>query len=866
MASATTLIEAKFRAPPSAVRLLPRVGLLREIERHTQARLILIRAPAGYGKSVVLAQWRQRLTERHRAVGWLSIDRGDRAPGAVFPYLVRVLQQAGFDLEPAAVHAAQAQFELDPVAASRILVAAMRSVVPQACLLIDDLDELAASAGTTLIEALLLYVDKLQIVATAERRPSLALARLRAAGLLQEIGSQDLRFSVGEVESLFEAQLPTGYVHSLHSRTDGVAVALGFARAAVEQPRAALSWTHNVQEFYRERVLDCLSHDLQPIVSRLAIVECFDVSLAHAIFGRDVSAELERLHREEALLIVDPRTGLFQFPAMFRESLRSQLQWMNGDERRELHGRAETWFAARGLLHEALLHAMAADDAAGTRQLFRQIGGSSMVLRFGVPVLRAALEQMQDATFDNGALYQWSQVLLLTQQGLTEEATALAERIGGQADVSPNGATTVDGGLLRRESLVAGTLLAAYSDRRLPQDREFALGHVAEQLTDEDHLYQGFISNLLCWMRYERAEFTAADDDVERAISEFTADGGLYGSLFMHLHRIIIRFWQNRLDEALAEAKLVSCLQRLFFPADHRLQWLCRVFDSWLLLELGQVDEAAALMQDALDGLGAKEGWFEAQLLAHITSARIAAACGQITEATSVLSRGKSLAAARDLPRLGWHLDFHRAMISLRSGTDPRLPQELHFRADANDDPAYFTWRERFQAGVLCVRIAIRKAEFERSDHVLDELNSQLEQIEVPRARTTVLLLRARLAQAQGDAAAHTRLINEATSSFQGSCSVQMFADEEINLPAHRATLPVPARGIAYVRSGADALTQREREIIGLLASGRPNKAIAHEIGLSEATIKFHLRNIYRKLKVHNRVQAIAHHQARELS
>jgi LuxR family maltose regulon positive regulatory protein len=330
----------------------------------------------------------------------------------------------------------------------------------------------------------------------------------------------------------------------------------------------------------------------------------------------------------------------------------------------------------------------------------------------------------------------------------------------------------------------------------------------------------------------------------------------------MHLHRIIIRFWQNRLDDALAEARLVSRLQRLFFPADHRLQWLCRVFASWVLFELGEVEEAAALLQDPLDGLGASEGWFEAQLLAHVTSANIAAADGQVEEATAVLTRGKRLAAARDLPRLRWHLDFQRVMLSLRGGTAPELPRELHFHADALDDPAYFTWRERFQAGVLDVRIAIRNAAFERAAAVLDELNAQLEQIEVPRARTTLLLLRAHLARAQGNAAAHARFVDEATGSFQGSCSVQLFADADIEPPSRRVQPPVPVSGIAADGSGTEALTQREREIIGLLASGRPNKAIAHEIGLSEATVKFHLRNIYRKLKAHNRVQAIAHHQA----
>ncbi len=859
---ASALIEAKFRAPPIAVRLLQRERLLCEIERHASARLVLIRAPAGYGKSVLLAQWQQRLNERQRPTGWLSVDRGDQAPGAVFPYLVHALQQAGFDFDPAAVQAAHEQIDVDAVAAARTLVAAMHTAAPQACLLIDGVDDLAASAGTAMIEALLLYADKLQIVATAQRRPPLPLARLRAAGLLMEIGSHDLRFSLTEIESLFDALVPAGYLRGLRARTDGVAVALSFARAAIEQPPAVLPWTESLDDFYREQIFDSLPRDLRLVVSRLVIVERFDASLARAIVGRDIGAELERLHREENLLIVDSRTGLFQFPVMFHASLRAQLQWMSDDERRELHRRAENWFAARGFLHEALLHAMAADDAAGTSQLFRKIGGSSMVLRFGVPVLRAAMEQMQSVVSDEGALVQWSQVLLLTQQGLTEEASALAGRIGTQQEGGLSSATDPETGLVKRESLVAGTLLAAYSDRRLPLDRELALGRAAEQLTTEDHLYQGFISNLLCWMRYERAEFSAADGDAEHAISEFTADGGLYGSLFMHLHRIIIRFWQNRLDEALAEARLVSRLQRLFFPADGRLQWLCRVFESWLLCDLGQVGAAAILLQNSLDGLDANEGWFEAQLLAHVTSARIAAARGETNTVASILIRGQRLAAARDLPRLGWHLDFHRIAFSMSKGIELDLPPELRFCPDARDDPDYFTWRERFQAGVLGVRLAIRNAQLERARQIIEQLDAELLRIEVPRARTTLLLLRASAAHAAGDVAAHDQFVEHAASAFDGSCSIQLFEEEGIALPRHREAQAMPVTAIAAIGSDADTLTQREREIMALLASGRPNKVIAHQIGLSEATVKFHLRNIYRKLKAHNRVQAVAYHRA----
>jgi LuxR family transcriptional regulator, maltose regulon positive regulatory protein len=867
-APGSALIEAKFRELATAVAALPRSRLLERLEANSAARLILLRAPAGYGKTTLLAQWRERLAQCQVPHGWLSLDGGDRAPGAAYPYIVGALKSAGFRFDARLTERAVNASRTDALAAARSLVGEMRAPAQKTYLLIDGLDDLVPGAGIELIELLLRYIDNLQIVATTQRRPPLPLASLRAAGLLHEIGSRDLRFSPAEVESLFDGRLPARYAHSLFARTDGVAVALRFAHSTVDQRQWSLTpWTEWLDEYYREQILDALPPDLQPIVSRLVVVERFDASLARAIVGRDISAELERLHGEESLLAIDSRTGLFQFPAMLRESLLKRLQWFGEDERQELHRRAEAWFASRGFLQEALFHALAANDAGQALSLFRQIGASAMVVRFGLPVLRAALEQMQGAVTSDRELFEWSRVLLLTQQGQTTEATALADGLEPSAmltDGSPipgQPAAT----LVNRESLIIETLLAAYADRRLPLDREQTLRRVAEQLADHEHLHQAFISNMLCWLQYERAEFTAADNDVDRAIAEFTADNGLYGSLFMHLHRIIIRFWQNRLEEALAEAKLVSQLHRLFFPTDGRLEWLCRVFEALVLFELGRLDETAALMHEVLDGLNASEGWFEAQLLAYVISTRVAAARGNLAAAMAILARGERLAAERRLPRLRWHLEFHRVDLLMRGGAEITVPEYLLFNPDPRSDPEFFTWRERFQAAVLSTRLAIRGAQFAHARDILEQMERQIAQIDVPRARTIVTLLRARLATAEGDLESNAKRITEAMQSFRGLHSIQLFEDEGIRAPevprspshgqtAETAGPPRAERDIGV----APVLTQREREILELISSGRPNKVIAHQIGLSEGTVKFHLRNIYRKLNAHNRVQALA--------
>ena len=489
-----------------------------------------------------------------------------------------------------------------------------------------------------------------------------------------------------------------------------------------------------------------------------------------------------------------------------------------------------------------------------------------MIVHHGVHTLRWALDQMQTATGSDRALLDWSQVLLLTQQGRTTEASAIAAQLQSSTDTGarPGSAMATDGAFQRREILLIETLLAAYADQRLPSERDQALAAASLQLPEHEHLHQAFISNALCWLRCERAQFSAADADVERAISEFTADDALYGSFFMHLHRIVIRFWQNRLEEAESEAKLSTRLQKLFFPSDGRLTWLNRVFEALVQFELGRIESAATLLHGCLDDEYAAEGWLEAQLMVYALSARVAAAQGQLPAALAILAHGDRLAGERRLPRLRWQLEFHRASLSMQHDPRAQLPEHLLFNFDPAHDPEYFTWRERFQAAIITTRSAIEHRQFAVASELLARMQLDVEATDVPRARSIVKVLQGRLRLIEGDRQAAESLLLEAVRAFKGRPSVQLFKDEEMDLSEFkniggRFTNDVPRLSAAsVVRDSASCLTAREREILELVSRGSPNKVIAGRIGVSEGTVKFHLRNTYRKLKVRNRTQAVS--------
>lgn len=863
------LLGAKLREQHTAIPLLPRHRLAARVKADRTSRLILLRAPAGYGKTTLLAQHRGHLAEARLPHGWLTIDRVDRQAATLLPYLAAALRNAGFRFDRGVFRHAARKALTDVSAAARLLVAGMSPGPETGSLMIDGIDRLAPGTGVEFIEELLRYVDSLQIVATARRRPALELAALRAAGLLHELGPGDLRFSAAEVEALFDGTMPIGYVYALLARTDGVPVALSFACQALEVPHSGAPWTEWLNEYYQEQVLDSLPCDLQELAGRLVIADMFDTSLARAIMGRDVGAGLERLLVEEGMLSIHPQSGLFHFPAMLRETLLKRLQWVDEAERREMHRRASAWFASRGLARQALSHALAAKDGAQVFSLFGHIGAVAVIARLGHGALESVLEQMSSAADADRGLLGWSRVLLLTQEGRTAEAALAAEQLAAipadegpripedppaQQAVVPSVAALVD-----RESLIIDTLVAAYADKPVPADREQALGRTSQLLPEGEHMSQGLIRTLLCWMQCERAEFAAADCEAERAIAEFAADDGSYASLFMHVHRTIIRVWQNRLGEALAETELLCKLTRLLFPTDLRLAWLSRVFRSWVLFEVGRLDEAHPLLEGLFQGLGAAEGWFEPQLLAHVTAARVAAARSDMVRASTVIGHGIRLATDRGLPRLRWHMECQRAELI---AADSELTADLEFHQDPADDPVFFTWRERLQSAVLTARWKLQAGHPALARAIADQAVRELAPRDIPRARTILTLLRAKIALEEGDGRAHEHLTKAAVRTHGLPPPLRLYRDEGLDAHLQSVGALIPDTQEALASQDARGLTRREREILELVAGGRPNKVVARETGLSEGTVKFHLRNIYRKLNAHNRVQAISRRSA----
>lgn len=361
------LFEAKLRTPSLGRDLLPRPHLLAKLQHSLEARLTVISAPAGWGKTTLLCQWHNEVVSQGRSCGWLSLDKEDNQATRFWSHFIAALEQVmpGLsELVPIEIFCAPAT----PTQGLHTLLHMLAGLSTPATLVLDNFHVLYAQeihqALTTLIELMPL---QLHLVIVSRTRPELPLAQLRAQRLLNELHMDDLRFSQQETLQLLPRLLAQPLTMEqcgiLAARASGWITALHLLVASIYEGRTieevcALP-QHHLNDYVVEEVLLQQPEEVQRFLLATAPLDSFDTSLASAVSLQPNSeALLDYLWRHNLLIETqDSQRGWFRYQPLFAEALRGYLRQRNISLLPELYLRACTWYQQHGLLNNALYYA-----------------------------------------------------------------------------------------------------------------------------------------------------------------------------------------------------------------------------------------------------------------------------------------------------------------------------------------------------------------------------------------------------------------------------------------------------------------------------------------------------------------------------
>ena len=434
------LLSTKLFVPKPRDDLVVRPRLVERLNSALTAPLTLVSAPAGFGKTTVLAQWASSLTTK-TPLAWIQLDDSDNDPVSFWDYFIaalRTLDPTVGEGASAALHAPQAYTSQ---AMLILLINDIASMPKDFILVLDDYHLIKAQAVHDAVNYLVDHCPAIMHIVIASRTdPNISLPLMRGRGSLIEIRADDLRFTSAEAEAFFletyNIKLKPDQLIALNDKAEGWAVGLRMAALALqrsgEQEEFVESFTGSqryVVDYLLDEVLNRQTRDVRRFLLCTSVLDRMTASLCEAITGiTDSAAMLSRLEQANLFLVpLDDLRVWYRYHHLFADLLRHQLEIALGKgDVSLLHERASQWCVDHGHLHEAVRHSLAAQNWVGALKLIRQLS-AGLISRAEYMTLTGWLGQIpEDVLRTDLSVYLQYANALATAGRLDAAETALA--------------------------------------------------------------------------------------------------------------------------------------------------------------------------------------------------------------------------------------------------------------------------------------------------------------------------------------------------------------------------------------------------------------------------------------------------------
>jgi LuxR family transcriptional regulator, maltose regulon positive regulatory protein len=372
----TALLATKFYVPPARANLVNRPRLLNKLKTALNYNLVLVSAPAGFGKTTLVSEW-VRQVQPEINIAWLSLDEGDNALVRFLEYFISAMQNFQPNIGMKALSFLNSN-EKPPIESILIMLINDLTTIPQDFILIlEDYHFVTSPDVHSALNFLLERMPpRMHLVIVTRLDPSLPLAHFRGKGMVLEIRADDLRFTIGETSSLLEVldgpSLSSDDLKALNTRTEGWAVGLKMAFLSLREEKHILRFiadftgSHRyIMDYLAEEVLLRQTESVQEFLLQTSILERLNASLCNAVTKRTDSREI-MLELERANLFIIPldmAQEWYRYEHLFTDFLQRLLREKHGQPLvSDLHSRASHWCEENNYPDDAINHALSAHD------------------------------------------------------------------------------------------------------------------------------------------------------------------------------------------------------------------------------------------------------------------------------------------------------------------------------------------------------------------------------------------------------------------------------------------------------------------------------------------------------------------------
>ena len=873
----------KLTPPQIKLDAVQREVLLKRLLQSQHVPLALIVSPAGFGKTTLLAQLHAVQQQAGgpaagatQQAAWLTLDDADRDEGSFLAGMLLALDRAGIELGPLLRRAHDQTLEADPMRTVSALLLAVQRAHRRVTLLLDDYHRASSPA----VDAIVLMLAErggqlLRLVIASRTRPAWPLATMKACGQLQEIYPGELVLSLSETTTVLGKGVDPFKASIIHARTEGWAVAIQLARLWVSEGpgsshglQAFSGRVTEVADYLSEQVIAQLPEECRDFLVETSMFERFNAELADVARGRnDSSRLLARLAGIDSLLVpLDASKTWFRYHQLFADFLRPRL-----DKRRakEIHRAAAPWLAEQEDWVLAVVHALSAGDVRLAVSFIEKAGGWKLVLHMGIQYVRRLLDLFDDVTRRSEPQLLLIQAYLHAKHGdelLAFEMVRLA-KVGLEREPSASA---------EHDLIVIEALVHSYFDHLEVSKGWPKTGDAANRYLPDDPLGQATLLCVSAVSAVALGHMPQAIEAAQAARTRMRLVRSPLGENFCLLHESQALSVMGQLEQGRLMVGEALEMADANYGTDSSMKALVGCFKAQQLYWDGRWTEAQPLIQSIQDTLLSVDGWLDVFAVMSEVAWRIAVRHDGCKQALAVLDDTALLARRRRMPRLERMARVWRIDLLAQSGMAAQARKELSSSSLDKEMTAAFNgsvpldWRFVEAAALAQARLHLAggtvsssagQARLRRAAKILQTMGLHLP---AWRVNLMSLLLERRISgdgASEGDAeSALTPIIEHGLNGFLmelgqqvvpvvqqlvGPLSTQVqSALQKFSGPAARPLRPVQC-------------SAKELEVLSLLVAGQPNKLIARALGISVDTVKFHLKQIYRKLGVENRSSAV---------
>ena len=888
------LIFGKFESQHSLISQVSRPALIGKLNRSAQGVLTLIVTPAGYGKSTLLSQWYKSLTASSHIAAWLTLDESDRVAHQFCSHVVLSLCYTGAEMGALEKLAEQEFIDVPIDAVIRTLSATLARQSKPVIIIIEDYHRVGDGHIDAVMEKILdLSTESTHFVVSSREKPGFNFSGLKANGLVQEFDSNDLRFSIEDTCRLFPDDCKKSELETLARKTEGWAVALQLARSILDDETSLANVIQNLSgvtddlaEYLNQQIYGGLSDEIKQVLRQTSILDRFNVSLANAVSERiDCLDILDRLKRRHSLIVSTQReTRWYRYHHLLLQFLNNELERVEPELIPTLHTRAADWYERNNFPALAVKHACLAGNLVQASRIVEDAGGWELILFGGIPSFRRLIDSFSITDFSEFPRIEIARIYYLIKNGDILQARRFYNQLL-ETNRSMLAGNSEAARALSRDTVLIGALLDVYEDRITCRDELEEIAGISVKLARSDAAGHSIVTACSAVSALNIGSFRVALDYATHCCRYMREISCMQGLSYALIHQGRASLYLGQFREAGAIFTEALEMNEENFGAESNLKAVAEILTASADYITDRETFDQERLTQALIQMEHYDGWFDIYAAGYGTVASIAYRRAGLDAARDILQRGRRMAEIRYLPRLGEFIDACEYLYLVRSGelrearTLARL-KKLSFNPDASNSVNW--WRDHL-VGTAEGLMALAAHGNRRALEVAGALgniarsgNNLWHEMEASLLKSLALLAGRQDERAFAgltdtlDVAAKEgtyrilldfgkpleELLSRLYRLQRGNLRLSSFTGSFVkDCLARYYKTPYQLRGKA---PEALLLSPRELEILQELALGFSNKDIARMLDMTENTVKFHMKNIFKKLDVDNRIRAVS--------